>query len=181
MTSNTNTRTNNNTTHSDIEKKEEYDMTCMTSHQEEEGVEETSTSIPNAVPVIEKYDDTPIPVFPNGYHNSKLEKLVNEFIPNEGEELELPNKEQLLCMAYMENLSFSRNDFKVIYEGNGNNGYYKPNSLGELMIPVTAKMKEFVGKYNFKYRGSHKPYQDMIRSFLESNYNHFKIKVPSNF
>ena len=109
-----------------------------------------------------------------------MDKLLEEFKSSE-DNTKHPTKEQLLCMTYLENLSFSKADFKSILDKPKNNGYYIPSSWFELMCCSLPKLKPIATKYNFKSIGipDCEVYQEMIGSYLEKNIDYFKIRIPS--
>ena len=153
----------NNKAHNIEKEKEQYDVNILPVPESNEQVD----------------DNTQIPIFDEGFRNATLDSWLNEFKPNEGEEA-FPTYEQLMCVAFIEKLSFSRSDFKKLYGGGFNSKKeYHPNNKEELLLVISTKMKEIVGKYNFKYRSYCEVYQNMVCSFLNKHYNYFKICVPN--
>lgn len=162
MTVDTSTSTNNQT-HNVEKEKEQYDVNIVPVPESNEQVD----------------DNTQIPIFEEGFRNATLDSWLKEFKPNEGEQA-FPTYEQLMCVAFIEKLSFSRSDFKKLYGGVFNSKKeYHPNNKEELLFVISSKMTEIVGKYNFKYRSYCEVYQNMVCSFLNKHYNHFKICVPN--
>lgn len=153
----------------------------------EEKEEIKETNIDNKKHLLsERTNDTQIPVFEKRIKkmdemikNVKLEEIVGDL--EEGNtELRIPTREELLCIVYKENISFSKKDFGDIYSGHCSTiGYYLPNLKKDLVFAVASKLSSIVGKYGFKVRSEESVYQNMICGYLEKNMDYFKIRIPS--
>ena len=198
MTVDTNTSSNNKT--HNIEEKEQYDVNVDTSQQQpseseinemfgsfeekqhnvNEGTDNNSEEKPSYTntDVVDENEKL-IPIFPDNFKSEEMDKLLEGF-SNSVDNTKHPNREQLLCMAYLEKLAFCKNDFKIIYQKEKDCGHWKPNCWNEIFICLKHKLQPIAIKYNFKSRGFDcEVYRDMVASFLNKHYNYFKICVPN--
>ena len=124
---------------------------------EKEKIEDTVTRNTSNHPIIPIFKNKEIP---------KMNELLLEYRDNEGE-LREPTHDELLCVAYIEDLGFSKDDFK-------DNNY---TNVNQIILAVSSKVGKTLLKHGFKVSIDNKDYLDMLKNYLDANYNYFKIST----